>query len=84
MILGNKSRELLKIITENNEDGSLLDTDQIINTLSWETKKPPLLDIIRSLIKKGLIERCNLEYRRESHRRCYQATELGIKINEMV
>ena len=82
MILGRKSKELLTVITKMNEDGSTLDTDEILQSISWKTTKPALLDILRGLISKGFVERCELEFRRDAHRRCYKTTDLGITIHE--
>jgi hypothetical protein len=56
------------------------DLDEILETLEYETTKQSLQFSIRALMRRGLIERSEIECRRGRNRRIITLTKLGYSI----
>jgi predicted transcriptional regulator len=74
MTLTEKQREILNILLKGNPDGSWVDMDQLLDRLSYETSKPSIQYSVRTLMKKKLMERKDLEFRRGAWRRVLAPT----------
>jgi hypothetical protein len=80
--LTDKQLLLLKIVADGSGNPSdwWLDLDQILGNLKmlgWETTKQSLQFVVRSLIRKGFIEKRSVRRRRSYHRRLLATTDVG-------
>lgn len=80
MQLSDKQIKVLAIVAGKNEDGSLVDLDQIIERQDYKTNKSAIQFIIRNLVQeKKLIEKKGSENRRGRRRVLFDVTPLGEK-----
>lgn len=80
MQLSDKQIKVLAIVAGKNEDGSLVDLDQIIERQDYKTNKAAIQFIIRNLVQeKKLIEKKGSENRRGRRRVLFDVTPLGEK-----
>lgn len=80
MHLTTKQIELLSVIAKGDGPGVLLDLDQILDRIRYETTKQSLQFSIRALIGRGLIEKMPVEKRRGRQRRPIAATKAGYDV----
>ncbi len=84
MRLTNNQLKILKVLLDKNPDGTTIDLDQLLETLSvqydWETSKAALQWSLRKLIQLELVERMSTETRRQRSRRILTLTELGVRV----
>ena len=64
-----KQQEIMRAILRGNPDGTLLDIDQLLLLLPYETTKESLQFSLRALIRHGMVEKREREFRR-SRMRC--------------
>lgn len=79
-VLSAKQREIIGIIVRANPDGTWVDLDQLIERLSYKPSKEAIQFSLRSLIDRGLIEKRDLEMRRDAERRIYAPTPKGVGV----
>jgi len=72
--MSSKQYQILDVLIRGNPDGSWIDIDQLLERLPYETTKPSIQHSIRILMRKGLMERKNIERRRGSDRRLLAPT----------
>lgn len=77
MQLTTNQTEVLLTIAAGNKDGSPTDLDEILERLSYHPTKAAIHFTIRSLIRRGLIEKVGIENRRGRRRVIIKATKLG-------
>ena len=77
MNLTTKQQEIIKVIGKGNEDGSIVDLDQLIERLSYKPSKESIHFSIRALIKHELIEKAGMEKRRGRSRSLIRLKPLG-------
>ncbi len=77
MNLTPKQFEMLKLVVAGNDDGSMIDLDQLIERLSYRPSKQAIQFSIRAMIKHEMIEKCGMENRRERKRVLIGPTSLG-------
>ena len=82
MILSSKQLGVLLTVHAKNEDGALVDLDQIIERQSYETNKPSIQFIIRNLVKKELIFKSGTEVRNQRRKVLFETTATGKKYAE--
>lgn len=75
-----KQLAIIKVICEGNSDGSYCDLDQIIDRVAYETTKPAVQFVMRSLVTKSVAEKAGMMYRRGAQRVVYIPTKVGIRI----
>lgn len=75
-----KQSEIMKLISEGNEDGSPVDIDQLCERLTYKPSKEALQFSLRALAKHKMIERTETENRRGRRRRLLTVTKEGNKI----
>lgn len=68
---------ILEVIIKRNDDGTPKDIDQIIDQVDYEVTKPSIQFTLRSMVKRGLIEKAGEATRRGRKRITYRATEFG-------
>jgi len=78
MFLTEKQIDVLLNIAKKNTDGSLVDLDQVLDRINFETSKASIQFCIRSLVSRELIEKAGMEKRRCARRVLLKATELGV------
>lgn len=69
-----KQVDVLENILKGAENGDFIDTDQLLDRLSYETSKKSLQFTIRFLVNRGLVEKKNREIRRGRLRAVYALT----------
>jgi DNA-binding MarR family transcriptional regulator len=74
-----KAWEIIRVIMRGNPDGSWVDLDQLIERLSYNPSKESLQFSIRALIKRGMIERKDTEFRRGVNRRVLAPTAKALR-----
>lgn len=80
MQLSDKQINVLAVVAAKNEDGTLVDLDQVIERQNYETNKSAIQFIIRNLVvEKKLIEKKGSENRRGRKRVLFDVTPLGEK-----
>lgn len=73
-----KQIQILKTIYQHWDDHRQeVDVDQLLESLPYKTSKQSMQFSIRSLIKKGLILKCECEVRRGRLRRVIKVTSFG-------
>ena len=72
-----KQREIMSLLIRANPDGTFLDIDQLIESLSYRTSKESLQFSIRTLIKHGMVTKAEREIRRARCRTVLVPTGLG-------
>lgn len=72
--LSAKAWEIIQVVMRGNSDGSWVDLDQLIERLSYKPSKQSIQFSIRCLVKRGLIEKKDTEYRRGMSRRILAPT----------
>lgn len=77
MELTSKQLSIMNVIVRGNEDGSVVDLDQILERLEYRTTKESLQFSLRALIAHGLIQKAGREKRRGRSRTLIRATEMG-------
>lgn len=77
MTLTDKQEAVLTTVVKGNPDGSFVDLDQLIDEVPYKTTKEAIQFVIRSLIKKGLMEKKDTEKRRGRRRAVLGATPEG-------
>jgi predicted transcriptional regulator len=75
--LTDKQHSVLTTVVKGNLDGSFVDLDQLIEQVDYKTTKEAIQFVIRSLIKKGLMEKKTTEKRRGRRRAVLGATPEG-------
>lgn len=80
MRLTKKQLSLIAAIQKGGERGELPDLNQILQNLNYETSKQSLQFSIRALVRKGVIEKRELEARRGQQRRVLSLTAAGYQI----
>lgn len=76
-----KQTEILAKLVKGNPDGSFLDLDQLLDSLTYTTTKASIQFSLRCLVRKGLAERePELRYRDGAKRRVWKATLLGYQL----
>lgn len=68
---------ILEVVGRRNEDGTAVDLDQIIERVDYDVSKEAIQFTLRSMVEKGVIEKCEAEKRRGRRRVIYQTTESG-------
>lgn len=72
-----KQLAILGLIRAGNDDGTLIDLDQIIERVPYTTTKESMQFSIRALVTRGLVEKRPQELRRGYPRRVYSLTPIG-------
>ena len=75
--LSNKQIEALRVIANEENGNEPQDLDTVLSRLTYKTTKPSFQFTVRSLIKRGLIEKRSCETLRKKSRRFLAVTELG-------
>ena len=73
-----KQLEALKVISNEENEHEPLDLDQVIARLSFKTTKQAFQFVVRSLLKRELIEKLDCEVVRSRKRRFLKITPLGL------
>lgn len=73
-----KQLEALRVIANEEHGGRAQDLDQIISRLSYKTTKQNFQFVVRSLIKRELIEKLECKTARGKKRRFLKITPLGL------
>jgi predicted transcriptional regulator len=84
MNMTSKQRQITDTVIKGNPDGSWLDIDQLVENVPYETSKDSMHFSLRALIKKGLIEKKDLELRRGQERRIIAPTSLAYETRRSV
>lgn len=79
-----KQMEILRLIRRGNPDESFIDLDQLLERLSYRPSKASMQFSIRALIKRGLIEKKDLEVRRGAKRITFCLTPKGYRAIRMI
>jgi hypothetical protein len=66
--LTTKQHQILALIAGKNPDGSLLDLDQLLDRLPYETTKQSIHFSIRALVNRKMIKKAGQEKRRDRRR----------------
>jgi len=74
-----KQISILRAVVNRNDDGSLVDLDQLLDRIDYETTKASIQFSIRSMVKAGVIMKV-AERRRGRQHVCYEPTGLGARI----
>lgn len=77
MDLSDKQISIMTVIIKANDDGSLVDLDQILERLDYTTTKQSLQFSLRALIGHGVIQKAGSEKRRNRVRTLIRATQMG-------
>lgn len=77
MELRDKQIQIICAIKKGNDDGSVLDMDQLLEAIPYETTKESIQFSIRALIKKGVVEKAGRESRRGRSRITFKLTDSG-------
>lgn len=72
-----KQREIMCALIKGNPDGTFLDIDQLLEVISYETTKQSMQFSIRALVKHGMIDKTEGEYRRSRIRTVLVPTGLA-------
>lgn len=80
MLMTDKQIEIMKLVIEGNEDGSLCDIDQLCERLSYKPSKESLQFSLRALSKHKMLARGSTEKRRGRRRRLIEPTRQGILV----
>lgn len=80
MFLTTKQTELLKIIQTANDDGGLVDLDQLIERASYKPSKASMQFSIRALVARDLIEKAGNALRRDRRRVLLRIRPLGMHL----
>lgn len=75
--LTQKQAEILKLVTRGNPDGTFLDLDQLLEKLTYKPEKAAVQFSLRFMIRRGLIAKHPLEFRRGAKRRVLGPTPEG-------
>lgn len=73
-----KQLQALKVIANEAQDGEPLDLDTVIARLPYKTTKQSFQFVVRSLIRRELIEKLDRTKLRKKSRRMLQITPLGL------
>lgn len=71
---------ILEVIMKRNPDGSMVDSDQIIERVDYEVTKPAIQFTLRRMVEHGVIEKSGNDTRRGKKRVLYKATMLGREV----
>lgn len=69
--------DLLSLIQKGNDDGSLIDLDQLVERAAHKPTKDAMQFSVRALVGRDLIEKVGYENRRDRRRVLFRLTPLG-------
>jgi DNA-binding MarR family transcriptional regulator len=75
--LTTKQRELMRVFVAGNGVDDVMDLDEVLENLEYDTTKQSLHFSIRALIKHGLVEKVGCEKRRGRRRQLLKVTPMG-------
>lgn len=78
--LTTKQSQILAVIAGKNEDGSLVDLDQLLDRLPYETTKQSIHFSLRALIARKFLKKAGEEKRRGRRRRLIDLGDAGLAL----